>query len=335
MENSRFSTLPRKKVKTGVKKAGKKTDKTGKKTTGNKKATPSTSAVHLATLHPQSHPYPASTQQSKGKNVGMFCRVPGSYILSGGHRSGSCVSTKAKANEIYLAELLTNRTNDISLRVGYFGGCVSVTEAAATYSPDGNSSAQTSTHCVTNMRSKDLDELSEDLWEPLDLASSSTQSDVQSFLNTTLPQAKHLQENVFFFQPPLIHVLLFFVTGIMLLVARTGTSGKKSYKAMLLIAITLSAFSLALALVTVLGSLQGMNALLNSSASGEQRDLGDSLYMSRGKNIQGLQGALVGIVVVFYVMMGALFVQRTPEGGAGYIIQAFQTVGRPLKKRWG
>ncbi|KAJ5422179.1 hypothetical protein N7491_010624 [Penicillium cf. griseofulvum] len=360
MENSRFSTLPRKKVKTGVKKAGKKTDKTGKKTTGNKKATPSTSAVHLATLHPQSHPYPASTQyvptyapipqtqtvvleetsNRKGKMSGCFvvflavisylvAIVLGLYIMT------SCVSTKAKANEIYLAELLTNRTNDISLRVGYFGGCVSVTEAAATYSPDGNSSAQTSTHCVTNMRSKDLDELSEDLWEPLDLASSSTQSDVQSFLNTTLPQAKHLQENVFFFQPPLIHVLLFFVTGIMLLVARTGTSGKKSYKAMLLIAITLSAFSLALALVTVLGSLQGMNALLNSSASGEQRDLGDSLYMSRGKNIQGLQGALVGIVVVFYVMMGALFVQRTPEGGAGYIIQAFQTVGRPLKKRWG
>ncbi|CAG7941790.1 unnamed protein product [Penicillium nalgiovense] len=254
--------------------------------------------------------------------------VLGLYIMT------SCVSTTAKANAIYLAELSTNGTNDISLRVGYFG-CVSVTEAAETYSPDGNPSTQTSTHCVTNMRSKDLDELSEDLWEPLDLASPSTQSDVQSFLNTALPQAKHLQENVFFFQPPLIHVLLFFVTGIMLLVARTGTSGKKSYKAMLLIAITLSAFSLALALVTVLGSLQGMNALLDSSASGEQRDLGDSLYMSRGKNIQGLQGALVGIVVVFYVMMGALFVQRTPEGGTGYIIQAFQTAGRPLKNRWG
>jgi hypothetical protein len=185
------------------------------------------------------------------------------------------------------------------------------------------------------MRRKDREELSEDLWEPLDLASSSTQSDVQSFLNTTLPQAKHLQENVFFFQPPLIHVVLFFVSGIMLLVARTGTSRKKSYKAMLVIAITLSAFSLALALVTVLGSLQGLNALLNSSASGEQKDLGNSLYISRGKNMQGLQGALVGIVVVFYVIMGALFVQRTPEGGGAYIIQAFQTAGRPLKKRWG
>lgn len=60
MEDSSFSTLSRKKVKTGVKKAGKKTDKTGKKPTGKKKATPSTSAVHLATPHP--HPYPASTQ---------------------------------------------------------------------------------------------------------------------------------------------------------------------------------------------------------------------------------------------------------------------------------
>lgn len=105
---------------------------------------------------------------------------------------------------------------------------------------------------------------------------------------------------------------------------------------MLVTAITLSAFSLALALVTVLGSLQGMNALLNTSASGNEKDLGGSLYISRGKAMQGLQGALVGVVAVFYVTMGALFVQRTPEASAGYIIQAFQTVGKPLKRRmWG
>lgn len=139
------------------------------------------------------------------------------------------------------------------------------------------------------MRRDDLEELSEDLWEPLHLISG-TQANVQSFLNATLPQAKHLQENVFFFQPPLIHILLFFISGIMLLVARTGTSRKKSYKAMLVIALTLSAFALALALVTILGSLQGMNALLNSSSSGQQRDLGDSLYMSRDKGMLGLQG---------------------------------------------
>jgi hypothetical protein len=58
MENSSSSTLPRKKVKTGVKKTGKKTDKTGKKTTGKKKSTTSTSAAHLATPHP----YPSTTQ---------------------------------------------------------------------------------------------------------------------------------------------------------------------------------------------------------------------------------------------------------------------------------
>jgi hypothetical protein len=59
------------------------------------------------------------------------------------------------------------------------------------------------------------------------------------------------------------------------------------------------------------------------------------LYISRGKNIQAIQGALAGIVVVFYVSMGVLFVQRTPEGAAGYIAHAFQKVGRPLKKGWG
>lgn len=186
------------------------------------------------------------------------------------------------------------------------------------------------------MRRNDLSDLSKDLWVPLHLNSSTLESGVQSFLNTTLPQAKHLQENVFFCEPPLLHVLLLFITGIMLLVARTGTSKKRSYKAMLVTAITLSAFSLALALVTVLGSLQGMNALLNTSASGNEKNIGNSLYISRGKAMQGLQGALVGVVAVFYVTMGALFVQRTPEASAGYIIQAFQTVGKPLRKRmWG
>jgi hypothetical protein len=215
----------------------------------------------------------------------------------------------------------------------YAGGCVSVTKAAEISSRNGNSSTQTFTHCIPNMRRKDLNDLSKDLWEPLYLNSSVAESDVQSFLNTTLPQAKHLQQNVFFCEPPLLHILLFFITGIMLLVARTGTSRKRSYKAMLVTAITLSAFSLALVLVTCLGSLQGMNALLNTSASGNEKNLGVSQYISRGKAMQGLQGALVGVVAVFYVTMGALFVQRTPEASAAYIIQAFQTVGKPLKKR--
>lgn len=216
------------------------------------------------------------------------------------------------------------------------GGCLSITEAAGISSANGNSSTQTSTHCFSNMRRKDPSDLSKDLWEPLHLNSSSTESGVQSFLDTTLPQSKHLQENVFFCEPPLFHVLLLFITGIMLLVARTGTSRKRSYKAMLVTAITLSAFSLAPALVTFLGSLQGMNALLNTSASGNAKDLGNLLYISRGKAMQGLQGALVGVVAIFYVTMGALFVQRTPEASARYIIQAFHTVGKPLKKRmWG
>ncbi|KAJ5160605.1 uncharacterized protein N7482_007609 [Penicillium canariense] len=353
MENSSSSTLPRKKAKTGVKKAGK---KTGKKTTGKKKPTSSASAVHLPmnslpmgpqyaqtyTPLPQTQTVvfdkPINQKRSRSTCPLVFLAVIsylvaiilGLYVMTG------CISKTANANEIYLAELSTNETYNISLRVGYFGGCVSVTEVAEASSTNGNSSAKTSTHCVLTMRRKNLVDLSEDLWEPLHLNSSTAQSNVQAFLNTTLPQAKHLQQNVFFCEPPILHLILFFSTGIMLFVARTGTSRKRSYKTMLVTAIALSAFSLALALVTVLGSLQGMNALLNTSSSGEQRDLGDSLYISRGKPMQGVQGALVGIVAVFYLTMGALFVQRTPEGGVGYIIQAFQTAGRPLtRKMWG
>ncbi|KAI2698343.1 hypothetical protein DTO013E5_1809 [Penicillium roqueforti] len=337
MENYSSSTLPRKKAKTGVKKTGVK--KTGKKSTGKKKPTSSTSAVHLAAPY---NPYPTNTQYAPN-----YAPLPQTVVIEkpiGGNRRGkksicalvflavasyllaislglyvltSCAWTMADSNKIYLAELSTNTTYDISLRVGYFGGCLSVTDAAAVSSSDGNSSAQTFTNCVSNMRRKDLDDLSEELWEHLDHEVSSAQSDVQTFLNTTLPQFKHLQDDVFFCEPPLVHALLFFISGIMLLVARTGTSRKKSYKAMLVIAITFSAFSLALALVTVLGTLQGMNALLDASSSGEQRDLGDSLYLSRGKRMLGYQGALTGIVGVFYISMGVLFVQRTPEGAAG------------------
>ncbi|EAU36840.1 predicted protein [Aspergillus terreus NIH2624] len=316
MDHPSTSSLPRKKVKAGAKKAGK---KTGKKTTGKKKTTPS------------------AIGNRKGKGAAcllvllavlsyLVALILGLYVMTG------CMSTTAQSSNIYLAELSTNTTYDMSLRVGYFGGCVSVTELTEASYTGRNSSTQTSTHCVSNLRRKNLDDLSEDLWEPLKLNSSTIQSSLQTFLNTTLPQAKHLQENVFFCEPPLVHLLLFFVTGIMLFVAITGTSRKRSYRAMLVTAIALSAFSLALALVTVLGSLQSMNALLNTSASGAQRALGDSLYISRGKAMQGVQGALVAIVAVFYLAMGVLFVRRTPEGGAGYIIQAFQNVRGPLKR---
>lgn len=101
-----------------------------------------------------------------------------------------------------------------------------------------------------------------------------------------------------------------------------------------MVIVILSAFSLAVALVTVLGSLQGLNALLNSSASKDQRCLNDSLYISRGTTMHAIQEALIGVTALFYVLMGALFVQRTPEG-VGYIIQAIQIVGNPVKRRMG
>lgn len=124
------------------------------------------------------------------------------------------------------------------------------------------------------------------------------------------------------------------MTDLMLFVARTGTPRKKSYRTIIVVIVILSAFSLAVALVTVLGSLQGLNALLNSSASKDQRCLNDSLYISRGTTMHAIQEALIGVTALFYVLMGALFVQRTPEG-VGYIIQAIQIVGNPVKRRMG
>ncbi|CAI7628857.1 unnamed protein product [Penicillium glandicola] len=359
MTNS-SSSLPQKKPKNGAKKVGKKTEKktgkkTGKKTTGKKKPTSSDTAFHLATPPPMASPYgyePAyahvahqnhgfeksGNRKGKGTAAAVVCLTVVFYLVAivlGLIVMTSCVWTKASANNIFLAEISTNATSDVSLRIGYFGGCVSITEAAEITS-DGNSSTHTYTSCVTNMHRSDLNELSEDLWEPLKLNSSAALSDVQSFLNTTIPQAKHLQDNVFFYQPPLIHVLLFFISGIMLLVARTGASQRKSYKATIVISAALSAFALALALVTALGSLQGLNALLNSSVSGDEMDLGDSFYISRGKRLEELQWALVGVVTVFYLLMGTLFVQRASEGGVQMIFQAFQYAGAPLKKRmWG
>ncbi|KAL2834173.1 hypothetical protein BDW59DRAFT_168535 [Aspergillus cavernicola] len=312
-------SLPRRKVKDGPKKKGKKT-----KTTGKKKPTSSTIVG----------------RKRNGSACLLVFLVVFSYLIAivlGAFVIASCVSTSANVNHIYLAELSRSETYDVSLRIGYFGGCVSVTETAAEEalsSPNDNSSNQTSTHCVSSMRGRDLDDLSEEFWESLD-TSPTTQSTVQSFLNAALPQAKYLQENVFFWHPPLLHFILFIITGIMLLVARTGTSKKRTYKAMIVTTIILSAFSLALALVTVLGSLQGLNALLNISASRDQWNLGNGLFISRGDTMHGIQGALVGVAALFYVLMGALFVQRTPEGGVGYIIQAIQTVGAPLKRRIG
>lgn len=123
MEASNPSTLPRKKAKDGVKKTGK---KTGKKTSGKKEPTSTASAVPVATPHPVGSQYAPTytpipqtqtvvfekpgrradssyndynittirlmvlrSSQPKKKGVDMLTRVFGSFLLSGGHRSGS------------------------------------------------------------------------------------------------------------------------------------------------------------------------------------------------------------------------------------------------------
>ncbi|KAL4924372.1 uncharacterized protein BDV17DRAFT_295485 [Aspergillus undulatus] len=325
-DSSASSALRKKAKKAGAKK--------GKKTTGKKKKTPSsTSALQLPTPPPPAAFRPAPVYAPYPEQS-IYMEKPG-FILAG------CVSTSAQVNDIFLAEWTLNETDDVSLRVGYFGGCVSITEtnppatSASTSTSNSNDNNQTTTHCVSNLRGKDLTDLNDDIIDDLDLDSTAAQATVRGFLNSTLPRAKHVQENIFFFQLPLTHIILSIISGIMLLVARTGVSHKKSFKGVMVLAIVLSGFALALALVTVLGPLSGLNALINNDSGEEERHLGNSLYIKRGKNMHALQAALVSIVGVFYILIGVLFVQWTPDVGVGFIVQAVQAVGRPLKRRRG
>ncbi|KAL4807632.1 hypothetical protein BDV18DRAFT_158848 [Aspergillus unguis] len=363
------STASRSK-KTGIKgtkgkkksgdKAAKKEKKTGKKTGVGKKKTSSSSTTVLSDpVHPRPPPpvanpyntptYPPyspqpvfySEKQPYGKKrKSSVCALSFLVVIAylavialGGFVISGCVSTKANANDIYLAELNSTGSSDITLRVGYFGGCVSVTSDDEQSASTNSSSSKTI--CVGNMRTKDIEDLAESFAEDLteEFSVSLGLDTLQSTLNNTLlPRAKNMQSNVFFWPPPLLHLVFFVITGIMLFVIRiAGSSQKRAYKGMVVFTIVLCGFTLSLALVSVLGALQGLNALLDGSVSKDESDLGDGLYIHRGELMHGLQAAVVAVAALFYVLMGALFVLRTPEAAVGVIMQAFQNASRPLR----
>ncbi|KAL2838258.1 hypothetical protein BJY01DRAFT_251059 [Aspergillus pseudoustus] len=331
--------------KAGVKaKKGKKGVKAGAKKGRKNGVRQSTSSLYV----PQAPSHPSSTyiapsevygpsKKRKGSTCALACFAVFTYlaaIVLGVFVAVGCINSTSAIKGVYIAEFHTNETYDFSLRFGYFGGCVTVTEPDVATSSGGNSSDRVLTHCVASLRDQDLADVSESFWENLDSSTSSITQYVQDQLNTTLPIVDHLQDDVFHWPVPVIHVLLFTLSGAMLFAACAGTSRRKAWKGLLVFVLTLSAFSLALSLATVLGTLQAMNALLEGSLSTDDLELENGVYLSRGTAMHAIQTGLVVIVVLFYVLMGSLFAQRAPEGVA--FIQMFQSAGAGFreKARW-
>ncbi|XXH05567.1 hypothetical protein Hte_011999 [Hypoxylon texense] len=222
-----------------------------------------------------------------------------------------CVSGSAGLDYLHLADMHANTTSyNVSLRVGYFGGCVSFADATQVPEADSsNSSSNLQTYCISNMRDDDPEDLSKELLRNLDLAQDA-QDFVQKTLNATVPQAQHLQQDVFFWEPPVLFLVLFVVSGIMLFVALMSSSPHRRYKIVLVIATILSAFSLALALVVAVGSLQGLNAVLGGAKSQEEQTLGDDIYISRAGSLDHVQAGLAAWTALFYIFMGIFYVKR-------------------------
>ncbi|KAL2786907.1 hypothetical protein BJX66DRAFT_341693 [Aspergillus keveii] len=321
-----------KKGKKGVKAGGKKGKKNGVKQSTSSLHVPQTPSTYMAATEVY-----GSGKKRKGGTCALACFAVFTYIAAivlGVFVAVGCINSSSAIKGVYIAELHTNDTYDFYLRFGYFGGCVTVTQPDMTTSTGGNRSSRIATHCLASLRDQDLADVSESLWEGLDLNSRSTSEYVQDQLNTTLPIVDHLQDDVFHWPVPVIHVVLFMLSGAMLFVACAGSSRRRAWKGLLVLVLALSAFSLALSLATVLSTLSSMNAILEGSLSRDDLEIADGLYLSRGTTLQAMQTGLVVIVTLFYVFMGVLFAQRTTEGVA--FIQMFQSAGVGLreKARW-
>lgn len=236
--------------------------------------------------------------------------VVGVFVLVG------CVSTNSSIKDVYLAELSVNKTYDIDLRLGYFGGCVSMSETLGSRG-DRTTSNNAQSHCVANMRTPDIDDLSEEFLENLNLTNNA-KAQLQNALNMTLPIAKHLQSDVFNWEPPVLAFVLFVLGSCILCGAVGGSSRRRGYKIILLVALVLSTFSLALAMLADIGSLQALNAILDGNRSINSSLLSSDVAIQRGNRQQGLQHGFLALIILFYLTMGITFVQRTPEGVFNY-----------------
>lgn len=168
-------------------------------------------------------------------------------------------------------------------------------------------------YCIMNLRASDANDLNEEFCEKLNLPSDQTDK-LQDALNVMLPVAKNLQTSVFNWEPPLVSLLLFLISSIMLLVAVTAVSPKRRYKATLFVAVLFAAFSIASALVADVGARQAAAALLDGDPTLDSRSLGPFFVQNASANLQYIvQDAAAACVALFYVIFGVIFVRRDPE----------------------
>jgi hypothetical protein len=219
-------------------------------------------------------------------------------------------------SSLYIAELRSNETTAFNLRIGYLGACVSMnttTTTANTTSTTTNSSSDPSpTHCISNPSSFDLDDLSEEFTETFTNLSPQDMTFLSNKLNSTLPVLQHLQKNVFSCAAPIAHVVLFGISAIIHGVAVGGGSSKRrAYKGILFLAIAISAFALALAFVTTLGSAAALNAVVEGDGEDGERLLAQQgVWVGRAKLLKHFQGTHVASVVIFYALMGGMYTWR-------------------------
>ncbi|OTA85834.1 hypothetical protein M434DRAFT_400058 [Hypoxylon sp. CO27-5] len=222
------------------------------------------------------------------------------------------VSTNTLIKNVYLAELHTNNTYDIHFQVGYFGGCVSMlTSTLPSNAGNSSSSNNSMSYCVLNMRYKNDDDLKEEFWEKLNVTGS-TRTELQDSLNQTVPITKHLQADVFTWDPPVLSYVFFIISSVILLFAMTHSARNPRFGLiLLLVAVIFSSFALALALVATVGSLQAVNALVDGGTSTYAKDLGDGLFIERGNTQQVIQDLFVFFITLFYFIAGVKLVIKS------------------------
>ena len=205
----------------------------------------------------------------------------------------------------------SNGAYDIRLRIGYFGGCLSVANTTVDGSKEEQEDPQI--RCLLNMHSYDLNDLAEELWEDFEFPPNSTiQVAVEEAVKKMLPLAVQVQKTILLPALPLVATVLFFVGGVMLLVASTATSHKRRYKGSLLIAALFGAFAFGLALTMTVGVQQAISSILwavNGDDDGLNAGHGE-VVMERGTVLLGSLSGFAFLVAFFYVLMGAWFVRR-------------------------
>ncbi|KAK3396417.1 hypothetical protein B0T20DRAFT_508899 [Sordaria brevicollis] len=197
-----------------------------------------------------------------------------------------CTKPSFPLQNLHLLEIQNNNKNtnssstetyDIRLRVGYFGGCLSVanaTTANATANTTANTTAKDppQTHCLLNLRSHDLNDLAEELWEDFSFPpNSTTQTAVEEAVEQMLPLVIHVQKNALLPALPVVATGLFFVSCVVLLVVSTTSTAtaennkrkrRRRYKACLLVAALLGAGAFGLAVTMTVGVQQAMGSIV-------------------------------------------------------------------------